>query len=185
MQTLAAGVELALRQEAAVVVPRVTHGLDQTRFVQPVLRERVCVRSSAVEAQVSTVIEIASCRSGMGRSRRRLVVCSGAQMAEEGVLIVKELEVLLTVAVVAEALEAQRREVEVVVQMESRRVGVVEGQAVRRLELVELELVTLMVVEGPCQTASEMREVELAASCQSVEGVLALRLCSRLESRQA
>lgn len=109
------------------------------------------------------------------------------QKAEEGVLIAKELEVLLTVAVVAEAPEERRQGVEAVVRMGSRRRVVVveeEERAVRRLERVELELVTLMAVEGPCLTAFEMKEAVSVASCQSVEVVLVSHLCSRPASQQ-
>lgn len=140
-----------------------------------------------VEAQALRANEIASCRIGMDRSHRRLLaVYSAAQTVEEGVSIVKELEVLLKVVgeAEAEALEVQRQEAEAEVQMVLKTVVVVEGQAVRRLELAGLERVTLTAAEGPCLTACETTEAELVASCQSVEVAVASRLCSKPETRQ-
>jgi hypothetical protein len=84
-----------------------------------------------VAAARSRMIGIASCRSGMGRNPRRLLAAdSVVQMAEEGAWIVKELEVPLSVEVVGEQ-EVRHRAAEVVVQMVSTMVAVVEAQGVR------------------------------------------------------
>jgi len=145
---------------------------------------------SAVEERVSRKIAIASCRSGMGRSHRRPVVCSVVQKGEEGALIAKELAVLLLAAAGAGAPGGRHQAAVVVARRALRRAlrraeEVGEEQAVRRPGPAALERVTLMAAEEPCPTAFETREVALVAFCQSVEVVWACRLYSRPESQQA
>jgi hypothetical protein len=110
---LAAVEVLALRLEVVEGEPLAMRELGRTRFVLLVLQEKVYDHSSVVEGRVSRVIVIASCRSGMGHSRHRLLaVCSAAPMVVGVVLILRELEALQSVEVVVEEQEVQHQEVE-------------------------------------------------------------------------
>lgn len=176
----------AVGQGVVEEVPRVRGGLGRMRFVRPVRQVTGCVHLSVAEGRASRKIATASCRSGMGRSHRRPVVCSVAQKVEEGALIAKELAVLQPAGAGAEARGGRHRAAAVVALMALRRVEEVgEEQAVRPPGPAALERVTLMAVEEPCPRAFERKGVALVASCQSEEAVLACRLYSRPESPQA
>lgn len=176
--------ESGLRLAEAAVELLARRGLGRRHSALLALRVRGCGRLWVVAAARSRMIGIASCRSGMGRNPRRLLAAdSVVQMAEEGAWIAKELEVQLSVGVVGEQ-EVRHRAAEVVVQMVSTMVAVVEAQGVRLLERAAPEQATL-AVEAPYRMAFERMEEELAASCQSAAVVSASRLYSRPAIPQA
>lgn len=188
---------LGLLREGVVGEQRVKRGLGRRRFALPALRGRGCVRWLEVEAQASRVSAIESCRSGRGRSHRRLLaVCLAGRTVEEGVWSVRVLEALLTVVVAAER-GVWPRAAEAVVRTALKRV---EAGAVVRMGWMMEEAAAeqgvrcpgqgvraraMVAVEGPCPRAFERREAVSAASCQWAEVVLASRLCSRPESQRA